>query len=259
MALSNGQSAQRTRHRMTPSGKVAISRFPLHEQVASRLRDMIIEGDLKPGERLRFSDLSEKLEVSLTPVREALKILAEEQLVELTPNRPTRVAPITAQDTRALFEVIAGIEALAAELAASRITPDELEHLETLHSKMRNHHVGDSRAAYFALNREIHDLVAEYAGNPILTHLRSKLALRAERVRFFALREGSRRCEAMQEHEDLMNALRNRSPEDARRTWRKHLLNSGEEMCRILKLEEAETERPRPNDGLIEGEPYVPS
>lgn len=220
--------------RTVAPGKSAIDRFPLHEQVAVRLREMIVTGQLIPGERLRIADLASRLEVSLTPLREALKILAEEQLVELTPNRATRISPITGENTRALFEVIAGIEALAAELAAARMSPEELDHLEERHAQMRACHETDSRDRYFAINREIHDLVVTFARNPILAHIRSRLAHRAERVRFLALKEGVRRAAAMQEHEDLMQALRQGHAGGARRAWRRHLLNSGEEACRII-------------------------
>lgn len=216
-------------------GKIAIQRLALHEQVALRLRDLIVKGQLEPGERLHISELAERLNVSLTPMREALKVLAEEQLVELTPNRPTRIAPITVEGTRALFEVTAEIESLGAELAAARMSRDNLNSLEGLHAKMRDCHNATAIDDYFELNNGIHDLIAEFAGNPILTHMRSKLELRARRVRFHALQQGNRREEAMQEHENVMAAFRDKSPQAARQAWRIHFLNSGAEACRILQ------------------------
>jgi DNA-binding GntR family transcriptional regulator len=222
----------------TPTQKLAINtvhRVALHKQVAMRLRDLIVKGQLVPGAQVRISDLSAQLNVSLTPIREALKILAEEQLVELRPNRSTRIAPITIDNTRALFEVTAEIESLAAELAATRMTEAELAQLEELHSQMFVHHKNNEIDAYFTLNNEVHDLIVDFARNDILTHMRSKLELRARRVRFRALRYDNRRNAAMQEHDNVMVAFRARSPVAARRAWREHFFNSGAETCRVLQ------------------------
>ncbi|MBY6142196.1 GntR family transcriptional regulator [Leisingera daeponensis] len=213
-----------------------VSRTPLHEQVADLLRGQIVTGRLAPGERLQLTELARQLEVSLTPMREALKILAEEQLIELTPNRPTRVAPVTVADTRALFEVMAGIESQAAELAAQRMTPADLARLEALHAEMLQCFRQRDNEAYFALNSQLHDLIADSAGNPILSHVRAKLSLLARRVRFVAVNDGSRREAALQEHEQVMAAFRAGDPDAARRAWRIHLLNSGDEVCRILAV-----------------------
>ncbi|WP_428649632.1 GntR family transcriptional regulator [Roseibium sp.] len=223
---------------MKPRRRGSISRAPLHDQVADLLRDLIVTGRLAPGEKLQIAALARKLDVSLTPMREALKILAEERLIELTPNRPTVVAPVTADYARALFEVMAGIESQAAELAAARMTAADLARLEELHGEMIQRFEDHDDDAYFTLNSQIHDLIVECAENPILSHVRAKLALHAKRVRYVAVREGSRRNAALEEHERMMAALRAGSPDDARRAWRIHLQNSGDEVCRILAAEQ---------------------
>lgn len=225
-----------SRPRRQPSrrGRMAINRLSLHEQVAERLREMIVSGELEPGRKVPFAQLSAQLDVSLTPLREALKVLAEEQLVELTPNRGARVVPVTVEDTRMLFEAISGIESLAAELAAERMTPDELAVLEDVHARMRGHFDAGEKDAYFQLNREIHDLIVDYAHNPIFARLRSKLAVRAERVRFIAVAEGHGWPQAMQDHEDIMAAFRARDPRRAQAIWRQHLIRSGEQTCAVL-------------------------
>jgi len=221
-----------------PHRRGSINRVPLHDQVADLLRDLIVTGRLAPGEKLQIAALAEQLEVSLTPMREALKILAEERLIDLTPNRPTVVAPVTADYAKALFEVMAGIESQAAELAATRMTASGKERLEELHAEMIERFEDHDDDAYFALNSRIHDLIVECAGNPILSHVRAKLALHAKRVRYVAVREGSRRDAALEEHERVMAALRDGSADEARRAWRIHLQNSGDEVCRILAAEQ---------------------
>lgn len=218
-----------------PVRKVKLSRKSLHERVADELRDQIISGALKPGEKLAVNELALGIGVSLTPLREAIKLLAAENLIEIMPNRGARVAPITVEQTRALFEVIAGMESLAAELATLRMNDTDRAHLTDLHAQMRSHFDDPSPAAYFECNRRIHDAVVDFASNPILTEQRGKLAQQAARVRFFALKNIGRRSEAMQEHEELMQAFAARDPDAARRIWRKHLIGSGAQTIQLLE------------------------
>lgn len=217
-----------------PVKKVRLSRQPLHERVADDLRDRIITGQLEPGQKLAVNLLAEDIGVSLTPLREALKLLAAENLIELTPNRGATVSAVTVEQTRDLFEVIAGIEALAAELATTRMTDEDHAELQDLHAQMKNHAGDTSRKRYFAVNRKIHDRIVDFARNPILSAQRGKLAQQAERVRFIALKNDTRRDAAMQEHEDLMAAFAARDADLARRIWRNHLIASGQQTIELL-------------------------
>lgn len=242
--MTTQSGGPRPGRRYDRKGKLIITRMSLHEQVINQLRRMIVTGELPAGEKIRINELAEDLEVSLTPLREALKVLAGEQLVELMPNRGARVAPMVVEEIRQLFEVIAGIEALAAELTAQRIADSELAQIEDKHARMRQHHEAGEKAPYFELNRQIHDMVVEFSGNPILVQTRAQLALRAERARYIAVASDAHRVEAMQDHEDLMVALRARDAETAHRVWRRHLASSGAETCRLLRLWEEEAAGP---------------
>lgn len=230
----NTKRPRNSRQRLDRRGKVAISRLPLHEQVADQIRRLIVSGELAPGSKIRASELAQDLDVSLTPMREALKILDKENLVELTTNRGARVSGITVEGIRSLFEVISRLEALGAELAARRITDEELVVLEGLHQRMRGHHERDELADYFDLNRQIHDLIVEAAKNPDLTRVRTGLAFHVERARYLSVATSGHRDRSMQEHEDLMAALRARNPEAARSIWQTHLEHAGEESCRLV-------------------------
>lgn len=214
---------------------IKLNRKSLHERVADELRDQIISGVMKPGEKLSVNELALDIGVSMTPLREAIKLLAAENLIEITPHRGASVSLITIEHTRALFEVIAGMEGLAAELATHRMTDADRAQLQALHEKMRSHSHDVSPSKYFECNRKIHDAVVDYARNPILQEQRGKLAQQAARVRFFALKNSGRREEAMQEHENLMQAFERRDADAARRIWRKHLIGSGEQMIRLLE------------------------
>jgi DNA-binding GntR family transcriptional regulator len=219
--------------------KAAISRDPLHIQVAGRLRDMIVHGDLTPGVKVPFATLAETLGVSLTPLREAFKVLAEEGLVEQLPNRGVRILPYTAAEASALFEVIAELESLAAALAASRISPDQLAELETLHAAMGEHFRQRDKDQYFDLNSRIHETIVALSGNEVLIGTHTKLMVRANRGRYIAIIDEDRWREAMAEHDAVMEAFRSADSDQARRIWRIHLTRSGEVVADVLGRHES--------------------
>lgn len=195
--------------------RAAIERpKPLHEAVVERLRDMIVEGELAVGERLNDARLAALLNVSRTPIREALKLLASEGLVELLPGRGARVRAFTLESVGDLLEVIAGLERHACELAAMRMGEREFERLKRLHERMARHFAEGERPAYFKLNNEIHLAIVAAADNAILQEVHASLLVRARRARYAALAAPARWEEAMAEHERLMEALAAR---DARR------------------------------------------
>ncbi len=227
----------RTRRHIGPGRrrKRLLSRSSLHQQVAEHLRDMIVHDDLPPGEKVPVAALATRLGVSLTPLREALKVLAEEQLVELTPNRGARVLAFTAEEATELFEVIAVLEALAAEQAATGMTEAQREELESLHAKMREHFERREKDAYFALNNRIHELIVRNSGNEVLIGTHAKLLVRARRGRYLAIIDPDRWQEAMQEHEAVMAAFRARDAARAMAVWRVHLQRSGEVVSEVLR------------------------
>lgn len=226
---------RRTALRQPRQRKTPISRQSLHHQVAERLRDMIVHGDLREGEKIHVATLAEDLGVSLTPLREALKVLAEEQLVELTLNRGARVLPFTPEEVENLFEVIAVLEGVAAEYAAHRMTAEQLAELEEMHAQMRVHYDQHERAPYFDLNSQIHRTIVEFADNEVLARTHTKLIVRANRGRYIAIIDAERWREAMAEHEAVMEAFRNRDPVAAMSIWRMHLKRTGEVTCEVLR------------------------
>src|SRR5262245_43084480 len=103
-----------------------IARLALHDQVYSRLRTMLVEGQIPPGAKLNERELSEMMRVSRTPLREAIKLLAAEGLVDLLPNRGAVAVKLNEADVLNTFEVLAGLEGMSGELAAQRVTEAEL-------------------------------------------------------------------------------------------------------------------------------------
>ena len=184
-----------------------VARGALHDRLVARLRDLIIEGELAPDARVPERALCQRFQVSRTPLREALKVLAADGLVRLAPNRGARVAALTVADVEEMFPVMGALEALAGRLAAGRITEEGLAEVRALHYQMVLHHKRGELAAYFRLNQQIHEKILAAAGNATLAGLYRGLAGRIRRARYVANMSSARWAQAVAEHEAILAAL----------------------------------------------------
>ena len=200
-----------------------IARLSLHDETVARLRSMITEGELLPGARISERELCDRFGISRTPLREALKVLASEGLVELLPHRGARVTMLSAPELRDAFEVVAALEGLAGELACRRIDAAALAEIEALHAEMRGHYARGDLAAYFGCNQAIHEAINRAAGNHQLTELYALLSNRVRRARYLANHSPERWAAAMREHEEILDALRRRDGPACHALLRAHL------------------------------------
>ena len=200
-----------------------LNRRYIHDEVADRLRGLILSGDLPPRSRVNELDLAERFGISRTPLREAIKILATEGLLELLPNRGARVAVLSAAEIDDMLLVIGGLEALAAELACARITEAEVDAIAAHHHAMVAHWRAGEEAAYFARNRAIHEAVMAAARNPVLAGLYANLSGRVARARFSAHKTPAQWAKAVGEHERMLDLLRRRQGSRLARLMRAHL------------------------------------
>jgi DNA-binding GntR family transcriptional regulator len=192
----------------TPLAEIAPIRRPtLHDEVVGRLRDLIVEGRLAGGTRIHEGRLCEQLGVSRTPLREALKVLATEGLVDLLPNRGAVVRPVTAKDTRDMLRVLGRLEGLAGELACTNATDEEIAELRSLHERMLEKHAAGDTLEYFKLNQAIHSGIVRAARNPTLQALHENLQARVKRIRFVPHDFGVPATEPLREHRRMMDAL----------------------------------------------------
>jgi DNA-binding GntR family transcriptional regulator len=203
--------------------RTAFTRRNLHEDLVTFLREAIVEGEFKPGERLPEQELSRRLNVSRTPLREAFKVLATEGLVTLTPNRGATVASITEEEVGHLFPIMGVLEALGGELAASEMTREEFEALQTKHDCMLAHYAARERVPYLRLNEEIHIEIMQAARNPPLLATWLSLMVRIKRVRFVVAMSEERWAEAVRDHEDLMAALGSRNGAEVSAILKRHV------------------------------------
>lgn len=193
--------------------EVARPAVSLHEGLLAALRDFIVEGNLADGARVPERALCERFNISRTPLREALKVLAAEGLIELLPNRGARVRELSPEDVCELFDVMGGLEALAGRLACERISEVEFAEIERMHHEMYRFYLRRDMHGYFHCNQAIHQLIVAAAGNATLASTYASLAGRIRRVRYSAnlAKDRDRWGEAMREHETILDALRRRA------------------------------------------------
>ncbi len=207
-----------------------IRQVPLHEQAREHLRRMIVRGELPPGDNIGEAELCRQLGISRTPLREALKLLAAEGLVELPANRGAFVAPIRADEVADTFAVVARLEQLGAELAASRITDDDLASLQALQDHMEAEHRARRRIPYFELNQKIHRAIVAIGNNQVLVASHEMLFARVERVRYLAIDSPLRWDESIHEHREVLAALAARDPVRAGSALAGHVRHTGQRM-----------------------------
>ena len=196
---------------------------------------MIIKGDLAPGARIVERKVSADMNVSRTPVREALKLLRADGLIEISMHRGAMVRHYTEKEALDLFDLISVIEGLAAERLADNLTRRTLQRLEDLHGRMLEQYKRRDAPAYFDTNTEIHDTIVREASNPILEESHRRVMVRARRGRFMAIIDADRWRQAVDEHQAVMRAFRDREAGAAGAIWRTHLRHTGETVAEVLR------------------------
>ena len=212
-----------------------IERRSLHLELVDRIRPMIVECQLKPGSKVPEKALCEKFNVSRTPMREALKVLAAEGLVRLEPNRGARVTAVTLDEVNEVFPVLTVLEALSGELACQRITDAEIAKISTLHDSMVQSYRERDLAGYFKTNQAIHHAILLAAGNESLTNFCQALSARVQRARFVANMSEDRWSAAVEEHGRILEALQARDGCRLGRVLVEHMENKKASVMRWLK------------------------
>jgi DNA-binding GntR family transcriptional regulator len=214
---------------------ITIPRQVLHQEVATRLRQRIVEGAIAPGAKLNERELSESLHVSRTPLREAIKMLAAEGLVELLPNRGAVAASLGEQDVADTFEVIAGLEGQSGELAAQRITDAELAEIRALHYEMLAAFTRRDLSTYYRLNAQIHTLINAAARNPVLTQTWRNVNARLQALRFRSNFDEAKWQRAVHEHERMVELLAARDGPALRALLAQHLDHKRDAVLELMR------------------------
>jgi len=182
----------------------------LYQEAANRIRELIEHGGLVAGEKISEKRLCEKFGISRTPLREALKVLTSEGLVEIMPNRGARVSLLTLSDVEHTYDVMGALEGLAGETACRHLDDEELERICALHQQMVGHYQRKERQAYLHANQQIHERILQASRNPILIEMYNNLSQRIKRIRYSMEMNEAFWRKAMNEHEEMIEALRDR-------------------------------------------------
>jgi DNA-binding GntR family transcriptional regulator len=206
----------------------------LCETLREAIEEEVAVGKLTPGTHLDEIELAKRFGVSRTPIREALSLLAGEGLVDLRPRRGAVVAQITPQRLIEMFEVMAELEAMCVRLAVRRITPLELRELEQAHENCRAAVVICDSDAYFYANEHFHHAIYVASHNTFLSDQAHALQRKLRPYRRLQLRVRNRLRHSFEEHQEILDALRNEETELAVRSIRNHVVVQGERFADLL-------------------------
>ena len=215
-----------TKYRMQNQNhvKTRVNRSSLSQQAIDLLREQIYNHKLAPGQRLDEAVLAEQLGISRTPLREALKVLSAEGLVDLQPHKGCFVTELTLRDMEEIFPIMATLEGRVAHEVASKRTPAQLKALDALHEKLEKHAAVDDVNRYYETNYVFHDQLQECAGNRWLQIVIGDLRKLLKLSRHHSLRLEGRLAASLAEHRALMKALHRQDADAAEQIMRGHLL-----------------------------------
>jgi DNA-binding GntR family transcriptional regulator len=208
----------------------------LNELVYAELRRQILWGEIPAGNTLSVRRLSEEFQVSPMPVRDAIRRLEAEDLVEVTPRSATRVSSVSPDAVREIAEVRSRLEALAARLAVPSLTSADIKRLRELLRAMQGAAARNDPETWHQGNAEFHRIVVHRSGNRLLTRMTDGLWDRS--IRHFSARVLSQahfRRLRHREHQRILQAIVNRDPDEVEQVWRHHVYQSGLETVDYLR------------------------
>lgn len=209
--------------------------LPLRDVVFNTLRDAILTGKLVPGERLMENQLADKLGVSRTPVREALRMLELENLVELVPRKGAQVLDMSEKDIVNILEVRSALEGLATQLACKKMGAEELQQLKKLEADFE-HAVADNDVELFVdIDEDFHDLIFSSTGNDKLIHIFKNLRIQLYRYRMAQAKNDTSMSTIVAHHRSIIRAIENREAEEGAAVAQGHIKYQTESILRYMK------------------------
>lgn len=184
----------------------------LRERIVNILRESIIKGNLKPGERVAESDLADKYGISRTPIREAFRQLETEGFLKVIPRRGAEVTSLTEEDVREFYEVKSLLESYAAKVATEKLTEKDLKRLETLNSSMERFAKSGDIKGFFKADNDFHDIFIQKCGNDKLCNIIQNLLQQFQRFRIASFVIKGRMEVSVEQHKDIIKACCDRNP-----------------------------------------------
>lgn len=215
-----------------------IERKTLHDEVVERMRDLIIEGRLAAMQRINETELCRSLGVSRTPVREAIKTLASEGLIELVRNKGAIVKRLGADEVEDMLEAVAVIERYAAEVGVVRANQAEIDEIVAMHKEMKAFYKAQDRLPYYKLNQAIHSAMVALTQNQTLMATHEVLQMRLRRIRYVGNEQPTSWSGAMREHDAMIKALKKRDAQGLREAVNTHLNRTSERVIPFVEQNE---------------------
>lgn len=207
----------------------------LREQIVSSLRESIVKGELRSGQKLTEPELAEKLGISRTPIREAFRQLESEGFLTVIPRRGAVVSSLTRKEIQEFYEIKSLLEGYAARVAAERITKKDIDKLKKLNEQLEALIEVDDVEAFFRKNNEFHNTFIALCGNEKLLEIRRNLVQKFLRFRLQALAVPGRLMGSVKQHRLIIRALAKKDGRLAEAIVIKHSLQSGEELVEQLE------------------------
>lgn len=207
--------------------------------VENWIRDAILNGKLKPNERINQDELAQELQVSRMPIREALVRLEKSGFVIIQPHRGSRVAPLSIDHIEEMYLMRASLESLAARLAAGRMIDGVINQLNEILDQIEVALINKDADRLFHLNRDFHRTGYKASGKPFLCRTINNLRDHCDRYRRHQVRIVDRPSQSFKEHQQIFEAWRERDPQAAEHWTRVNLENSGASLINALRREES--------------------
>lgn len=200
-----------------------IKKATLHVRIADTLREMIMTGEFQEGDKINETELCEAMEISKTPLREALRVLSGEGLISLVPNRGAFVTKPTIREITEMFDVMAVLEGVCARRAAEKMADADFGRIEALHSALEDAYRSRDQKTYIRVNDQYHSFVQELAENRTLNDIINGLRKKILLYRFQSLNLSGRFDDSIGEHRALLEAFRRRDGLKAETLMKTHL------------------------------------
>jgi DNA-binding GntR family transcriptional regulator len=217
----------------------------LHVEVASQIRQMIRDGLLQRGQKIDETYLGESMGVSRTPVRESLRILQAEGLVELIPHKGSYVSQPPPDEIRDMFDVMGVLEGTCARLATQKMNQKDFKRIEALHRELERHYRSRDHEAYLAANNDLHVLIQDLTGNKILKEVINGLRRKILLYRHRQLYHLDRFDQSIQEHRSILETFRKREELLAETCMKRHLANQCKALLELYPDTKSEGEKGR--------------
>jgi DNA-binding GntR family transcriptional regulator len=207
----------------------------LTEGIVRTIREAITLGRWKPEEKIIEVELADQMGVSRSPIREALRILANEGLVTLVPRKGAKVSKISLKDLKEIYAIRANLESMAAKIAAVNLRNDEIKRMESLHEKMLLKTRKNDVEGIFRLNEKFHLCILKAGDNEQLIEVNKSLKIRSQRFRMAILSLPDRLVEALDEHHRILEALKGRDALLAEELVKAHIHRAGQRLIEDLE------------------------